>query len=441
MNPLTEKPEDQLSGKRQPGNFSYLVKSIVLIGMTVLLFISTLFIRDLISERQNKKEEAEHFFETSWGAPQTITGPYISIPYKVVLGNKEVETRYIHLMPHQYIVKNNLKTEKRNLGIFEVSVYKDVIRSEGYFDLKDLDKINIPGSARLDEAIINYGVSDMRGLEQLERFIINGQALETQSGVSSKDLSGQGFSAPVSLDNNSRITFEIDLSLRGTNQISFIPVGYNTTIDMTSDWDAPGCWGKYIPNEKPQVNSSGFNAHWKIQHLNRSFPQVWMNQEYDVSTDKFGVDLKIMVNNYVKSERTVKYALLVIGLVFVVFFFIETLSNRNIHPLQYLLTGAALCLFYGLLVSISEFLDFNRAYWIAAGMTVLLISIYIRSVLGQMRFAVITGSALTGVYAFLYIILLQEDYALLIGNIGLFVILGLIMYFSRKIKWNAPASA
>jgi inner membrane protein len=191
-----------------------------------------------------------------------------------------------------------------------------------------------------------------------------------------------------------------------------------------------------ISRKKPETGKAGFAGSWKLQHLNRSFPQSWAGKAYNIHEDAVGVGLMNPVDNYVQSERIVKYALLVIGLVFTIFFFMEMLNGRSIHPLQYLLVGFALSLFYSLMVALSEHLAFVVAYWIAAGMTILLIGLYLKSVLGQLKLALFSGLSITAIYGFMYMLLLQEDYALLIGNIGLFVVLALVMYFSRKVQWG-----
>ncbi len=412
----------------------YITKGIILLVMGSILLVSTFFIQNIIHDRENTKALSQEFFEKSWGTKQVVAGPYLSIPYK----DSKDNIYYAYLMPKDLNIDNQVQTEKRKKGIFENIVYKNTIKSKGYFDTDEIYNLNTGQRLLLDQAVICYGIEQISGLEGVQKFSLNGQNIETKSGLPSEWIAPEGLSAEFPIELNQKINFEIDLSLKGTEGIQFLPLGKNTTSTIRSNWDSPSFQGKYIPNEKPNVSKDGFDAKWNIQHFNKTFPQFWLHEKYNPKMDAFGVDLKIPVNNYVKAERTIKYAALVIGLIFLIFFLIEINNHQKIHPIQYLLVGFSLCLFYGLLISFSELLDFNLSYLIAAIMTISLISIYIYSVLKQMKFAVVTGVSLTTIYAYLYIILQQENYALLIGNLGLFIILAVIMYFTRKMNINTP---
>jgi inner membrane protein len=411
---------------------NYITKGVILLVMGLILLLSTFFVKNIISDRESTKDQSEAFFEKSWGPKQVVAGPYLSIPYKDSKGN----VYYAYLMPKDLLIDNQVQTEKRKKGIFENIVYKNKIKSKGYFDTNDIYELNTGQRLLLDEAMICYGIEQISGLDGVQKFSINGKNIDTKSGLPSEWIAPEGLSANIPIELNQKLEFDMEISLKGTEGINFLPLGKNTNIDIASNWDSPSFQGKYIPNEKPIINKNGFKAHWNIQHFNKTFPQFWLNEKYNPKIDAFGVDLKIPVNNYVKSERTIKYAILVIGLIFLIFFMIEINNKQNIHPIQYLLVGFSLCLFYGLLISFSELLDFNISYLIAAIMTTSMISSYIYSVLKQIKFAAITGISLAGIYTYLYIILQQEDYALLIGNLGLFIILGIIMYFSRKIQFS-----
>jgi inner membrane protein len=411
---------------------NYITKGVILLVMGLILFLSTFFVKNIISDRESTKDQSEAFFEKSWGPKQIVAGPYLSIPYKDSKGN----VFYAYLMPKDLLIDNQVQTEKRKKGIFENIVYKNKIKSKGYFDTNDIYELNTGQNLLLDQAMICYGIEQISGLDGVQKFSINGKNIDTKSGLPSEWIAPEGLSANIPIELNQKLEFDMEISLKGTEGINFLPLGKNTNIDIASNWDSPSFQGKYIPNEKPIIDKNGFKAHWNIQHFNKTFPQFWLNEKYNPKIDAFGVDLKIPVNNYVKSERTIKYAILVIGLIFLIFFMIEINNKQNIHPIQYLLVGFSLCLFYGLLISFSELMDFNISYLIAAIMTSSMISIYIYSVLKQIKFAAITGISLAGIYTYLYIILQQEDYALLIGNLGLFIILGIIMYFSRKIQFS-----
>lgn len=185
------------------------------------------------------------------------------------------------------------------------------------------------------------------------------------------------------------------------------------------------------------MSASGFVASWKVLNLNRNFPQQWLSdQKVGFGDSAFGVDFLLPVDNYQKSTRSVKYAILFIGLTFLTIFFLEMGQSRRVHPFQYALIGLALVIFYTLLVSISEHVPFNSAYLIAAIMTIGMTGLYARSLFQSGRMALFVSGTLTVLYGFLFVVLQQQDYALLIGSLGLFVILGVVMYTSRKIDWQ-----
>ncbi len=202
-----------------------------------------------------------------------------------------------------------------------------------------------------------------------------------------------------------------------------------------------------------QVNIIGFEAEWTILDINRQISQQWTESNpqafqnvnpvryadsYESAANTkpvFGVELLNTVDHYTKNERTVKYAFLLITLTFAVYFFCEVLKKQKVHPLQYGLVGAALVIFFILLLSLSEHIGFDPAYGVASVATILLITLYSRSIFSEKKYAMVAGGLLVVLFGFIYIILQLEDYALLAGSIALFVIIALIMYLTRKVKW------
>ena len=228
--------------------------------------------------------------------------------------------------------------------------------------------------------------------------------------------------------------FNFNVKLKGSEYINFVPVGKVTDIELSSDWNNPSFDGPFLPDSR-EIDDDGFTAHWNVLHLNRNYPQAWIGAQHKVKDSAFGVNLLIPVDSYQKSERSIKYAILFIGLTFLVFFFIEIINKKRVHPIQYILVGLALCLFYTLLLSISEHTSFNIAYGISTLLTIGLISTYTKTVLKSNALTGLMGGILIILYLFIFIIIQLQDYALLMGSIGLFIILGLVMYFSRKIDW------
>jgi inner membrane protein len=217
-----------------------------------------------------------------------------------------------------------------------------------------------------------------------------------------------------------------------------VPVGKITEAAITSSWNAPSFTGEFLPTERV-IKDNGFSAQWKVIDVNRNFPQQWISSNYYISSTVFGVKLFKSVDLYQKVMRTVKYAIMFIGLTFLVFFMIEVLNQENIkkmHPIRYLLIGSALVLFYSLLLSLSEHIGFLYAYVLASLSVIILITLYSRSVLVKNSLVALIAGVLSVLYVYLYVILQLEDYALLIGSISIFSILGLVMYLTRNLDWS-----
>ncbi len=265
--------------------------------------------------------------------------------------------------------------------------------------------------------------------------VVNGMKYMVEPGVPDGDLFGSGITVKAgSVELNQPLNFEIELKINGSEDLSVEALGKTTEVAMKSDWADPGFTGGFLP-ESRDVSANGFTANWKVTHLNRNFPQQWIDQKYNTHEAKLGVELLIPVDHYQKSMRSVKYAILFIALNFIVFIFIELKSKARIHPFQYSLVAFALLIFYALLTSIGEQTGFNLAYLISAVAVTLLISWYAFTILQNSRMTAWVALLQTGLYLFLFTILQLQDYALLAGSVGLFVILAILMNASRQIKW------
>jgi inner membrane protein len=172
-----------------------------------------------------------------------------------------------------------------------------------------------------------------------------------------------------------------------------------------------------------------------VIHLNRNYPQSWRNTAYTIKESYFGVDLIVPVDHYLKSMRSAKYAILIISLTFIVYFFIELLGKIRVHPFQYILVGLAICIFYSLLLSFSEHMNFDGAYILSGLLVISAISLYSRSIFKKPMPSILLSLILILIYGFIYVIIQLQDYALLVGSIGLFLVLVTIMYLSQKVKW------
>lgn len=421
------------------------IKSIVIFILIVLLIIPTIIINSLIHERKNRQAEAVEEVSGKWALNQTLTGPVLSIPYLELVkdnsGKVYKQTKNLHILPDYLKINGALFPEKRHRGIYEVAVYSSKIQIEGHFsNLKNvLPEVPIE-DVLTNKAYLSIGISDMRGIEEKVAIRLKDSIYLFNPGVPCKDIVESGISTPVNISeldssSNQTLNFKLNIDLKGSEKIEFTPLGKETEVNLSSKWKSPSFDGNFLPDTR-NVTDSGFTAYWKVLHLNRNYPQRWTNDAYNVHTANFGLKLMVPTDNYLKSDRAIKYALLFISLTFLIYFFLELLNGIYVHPFQYILIGFALSLFYILLISISEHLNFNVAYIISTVMTISLIYWYSKSVLKENKLALLVGSTLLILYTFIFIIIQMEDFALLIGSLGLFGILTIVMHYSKKIDWR-----
>jgi len=417
-----------------------------IIIIILLLLIPTAMIRGLISERESIQNDAIREVSSKWAEQQTLSGPFISIPYysyvkefsKKDSTEKIVQIKeYLHILPTKLDISGTITPEKRSRGIYEIVVYNSKLNISGTFNKLDLAAIDVhPKNMLFDKAEFVLGINDLRGIEKQINLCWNTDTISFNPGVSSNDVVESGINALLALDpkDSSSYSFNLSLDLKGSQLLYFTPVGKVTDIELTSEWPNPSFNGAFLPDNRT-VNDTGFHAHWNVLHLNRNFPQIWTSNRHAISSSSFGIDLLLPIDNYQKSYRSIRYAILFICFTFLVFFFIEVLNKVFIHPIQYILVGVALIVFYTLLLSISEYLRFNLAFIISAFATLFLIAGYVRAILKSNHLTALIAGILTVLYTFIFVIIQLQDYALLIGSIGVFCILGLVMYFSRKIDW------
>lgn len=421
----------------------------ILIGiLIILMLIPTLYIMNLISERSQRKQEITRDINSKWASEQTFTGPVLVIPYTDGDPSLGHPKKYAYFLPEQLTVHSELEPQVREKSIYRVIVYRSNMDVEGNFAALNADPIANSTNLLLQEAQLCVGVSDFMGIEDQLIADWNGQKLTLNAGMPDNDVIKRGLSVPISLtaeDFTKVHHFKLKLQLRGSEKMNFVPIGKSTVVTMHSTWQHPSFEGKFVPVNKPGVSTAGFNATWKVQHLNRNYPQSWKEGKYNLEESKFWVKLLQPVDSYAQTMRSAKYAILFISLTFALYFFVEILQKRSVHPLQYILVGIALCIFYTLLLSISEYLEFGIAYAIAAGATIALITLYSRGLFNKWNTALLLGALLAMLYGFIFILIQLEDNALLFGSIGLFILLAIIMYCSRKIQWYAkptlPTSA
>lgn len=406
--------------------------------LTLVLLIPSVLIQELISEREARRDSVAGEISQKWGKEQTAIGPLISIPYKHYFkrdDNVEQTIRYAHFLPDHLTIEGSIVPEVRYRGIYKVIVYNSRLKLTGNFPSLDLSALNIsPDDYLIDEAFVSVGISDMTGIKELISINWDGIDYLANPGIETHEVLNSGISIAPKIEAGNVHNFDFELNLNGSTGLLFSPVGKQTVVALQSEWPNPSFTGNFLPIHR-EVSPSGFKSNWEVLHLNRNFSQQWTGPNQEVSNTAFGVDLLLPVDEYQKTMRTAKYAIMFIALTFLTFFMIELLGDKVIHPIQYLLIGFALLVFYTLLLSISEYLVFELAYLIAATAIIALITIYSYRVLADMRKAGIILGVLTLLYGYLYILLQLQDYALLMGSIGLFVVLSLVMYLTRTIDW------
>jgi inner membrane protein len=230
----------------------------------------------------------------------------------------------------------------------------------------------------------------------------------------------------------------VSLKIKGSERLYFTPLAGNSSFVMQSKWSNPSFDGNALPTERT-VGDSGFKAKWNFNKASLPFTTVLKRTEINKNNFAFGVAMVQPADQYAKTSRSVKYAILIIGLTFALFFIIELMQKKALHPVQYVLVGLALSIFYTLLLSISEIILFDYAYLIAATATVILIMLYAKGHFNNWATASIFGGILSALYGFIFVLIRLEDTALLVGSIGLFIVLALVMYASRKINWYHPS--
>ena len=422
---------------------SYSVKMIIVSGLAILLLIPSFLIMDIIQERITLSQKVKNELYAQWGGKQVVAGPVLNVPFTVTESGENnqapnIKNGVAHFLPETLKTDGVLYPETRKRGIYKVVVYEGKLKLQGTFAQPDISKLEIQNAQyNWDAAYFTIGVSDMRGIKNLPELVINGQKCKVEPGVADTDLFQSGITVKAdSIDLNQLFNFEIELVLNGSEDLSVEVLGKTSEVNMKSDWANPGFTGGFLPANR-EVTAKGFTADWLVTHLNRNFPQQWIDNKYNTHDAKLGVELLIPVDHYQKSMRSAKYAILFIALNFIVFIFIELKSKARIHPFQYSLVAFALLMFYALLTSIGEQTGFNWAYLISAVAVTLLISWYAFSILQNVRMVAWVTLLQTGLYLFLFTILQLQDYALLAGSIGLFVILAIIMKASQQIKWYA----
>jgi inner membrane protein len=429
---------------------SQLLRLLAIGVLALLLQIPIKMIGGLVAERQARRAEAVEDVTSKWGRTQQLAGPVLVVPYAhrwLEMNSAGVpitreEPRNAIFLPDQLHVEGDLDSESRQRGIFKIPVYELSLLLSGEFRAPDLAALGIePETVAWKNVHVALGISDVRAVRGQTPLTWRGAEVELLPGTGSSAF-GAGIHAEVDASGAAPLTFSLPLSLAGSIGAYFTPFGRETTIVLGSNAKSPSFQGGWLPTER-SVSGDGFRAAWSIPFLGRGFPQAWTSKSDfgdSIATSRFGVDLLEPVDHYRMAERSVKYAGLFILWTFAAVWLIEVLGRVRVHPIQYLLIGAALCVFYVLELSLAEHFGFATAYALACVAVIGLIGAYARAILGRVGLALVVTGGAAALYAYLYVVLTNEDYALLAGSLGLLAVLAGIMFVTRKIDWYSLSS-
>jgi inner membrane protein len=429
---------------------------LLVIGIFVLiLLIPSEMVQSLIRERETTRNEAISEIWRTWGDRQVLAGPVVSVPvitYKSMAnGTVESTTRFLHFLPENLSVSGDVVPVIRYRSIYEVVLYSTSLAVKGNFKPLNPKGLNVqPSDIKWDKAYITFGISDMKGVKENIDLAWNDSVFRMQPGVPVHDIIRGGVSYPLAIDPAIENKFSFKLQLNGSRLLSFLPFASEMDVNLTSTWANPSFEGAFIPAEK-SVTKTGFTANWKILELNRNYGQFGFDNFINSSEDSpnemftkdrispdntagaFGVNLIMPVDQYQRTTRAAKYGVLFVILTFVTFFFFELLRKKYVHPLQYLIVGFAIMLFYLLLLSLAEYLLFDLAYAISAVVVTLMVMLYAGAIFANRKYGIIVGLILFMLYAYFYTLLQLQLYSLLFGSIGMAVMLSVIMVLTRNL--------
>lgn len=442
--------------QKQTNFFQSATAKMIMVGvLTLFLLIPLEYVKNLIFERSERKKEVVNEVAELWGKDIYFYGPTLRIPYKtysetsvVDAKTKQVQiqktayTNYAYFFPEQLKNKSDIKKNTSlKRGLYNNVVFSANMNFEGFFGKPNFEKLQIKDEDVLwDKAVIIVKTSNLKSIKSDLNIKLNNQVFVFESKAQEDKFYGEletNIFDYNALKSDENINFNFSMQYNGSNSVKFIPVGKTTTVSIDSDWESPSFEGSFAANtDSKTINKTGFHADWKVLHINRPFAQQHLEKMPNLDEFLFGVKLIETVDEYQQNERASKYGFLVIGLTFLIFFLIQSISKISIHIFQYSMIGLALIMFYTLLISITEHSSFTLAYIISAISVIVMIVVYSFSILKIKKFPLFIGVALTALYTFIFVIIQLENYALLVGSIGLFLILGAVMYFSRKIDWK-----
>jgi inner membrane protein len=433
-----------------------LASKLAAMGVLVALLLVALFsIGRLVAERQARRDGVVQDIARSSSGEQQLTGPVLIVPYEKTVrewrendrGDRHLEehqvTGQLHFLPESFRLEGEVRTELRARGIYQARLYHANLRIGAEFDLPTHYGISSELAAyRFGQPFIAIGVSDIRGIESPLRATLNDAPLKLLPGTGT-NLLQEGLHSDVTtigVDGPARLRLTVDLPLLGTSEFHVTPVGRETYVALKSNWPNPSFTGDFLPAQRT-VATSGFTAQWRTSFFSTNLEEALRRCHQGVATceltaHRLGVSFVDPVDQYLKTDRAIKYALLFISLTFAGFFLFDVLKSLPVHPIQYGLVGAALALFYLLLLSLSEHVGFGAAYLLSSTVCVGLIAFYVSHVLRSVGRGLGFGCGLALLYGCLFGLLSADDYALLMGSLLVFALIAAVMISTRNVDWS-----
>ncbi|HCT9454973.1 TPA: cell envelope integrity protein CreD [Klebsiella pneumoniae] len=420
-------------------------KITTLIGCIVLLTLPLMMVRELINERADYRSEVVDAIEQSTSGSQKLAGPLIAIPITETLSRMEnqKEVNYqrswvYYWLPESLAVTGKQTVESRRVGIYSGQVWHNALQIKASFDplrLAALRKTNIV----LGQPRLVVSVGDARGIGAIHAPEVNGNVLSVEPGLGiSGDGAGIHMPMPALAEDNKPLEIAFSLDLNGTGEFSLVPLGRNSELQLTSNWPHPGFLGSFLPTQR-EVSAAGYRAHWQSSWFANDMGS-YFKDDMEIPWSRlpaFSADVMSLADQYQLTDRATKYAILLIGLTFMAFFVFESLTRRPLHPMQYLLVGLSLVLFYLVLLALSEHIGFIAA-WLAASLSgAVMNGIYLQAVLRGWRNSLLFIAALLLLDGVMWFLLHSEDSALLLGTGVLALALSVLMFLTRRVDWYA----
>ena len=446
------------AGKRKSPDFgrlrnlstsAYGVKVLIIVILLLCFQLPLEMIRSTVSERQWRRAEVEGQILDTRGGSVVVGGPVMVVPRiksVPVLDEKgkQISTKsvrsHIYILPESLQIQGFTDSSVKERGIYSVPVYSLLVKGRGSFFPGETLKEYDPAEILWDDITIQFSYPQLKGMKNIQPLLWNGRESSFRPGSRGQGIYSGVISASVSLEDwaGASYPFQYSQEIQGGESLSFLPLAGNTLVTLQSDWTSPSFNGYYLPGDS-RIAEDGFTAEWQINALSRNIPRSWEGDDNDtfdrIRESAFGLRFFPVVTSYDKIHRTLKYSFLFLVLPFLTFFLFELIRKVRIHPVQYILAGAGNIMFYLLLLSLSEHIPFEGAYLTAALAVVVMLTWYALLLLKKWRSGITMFPVMALSYGYMYFVLQSEDYALLLGSLGLFGAVTLLMFLTRKVDW------